>query len=63
MGGNRKHGFMRGNANGRRRAHYEITFFCEGCQREHGAKVERVGYKEKLYCNRQYFKLRDKEAV
>lgn len=31
MGGNRKHGFMRGNASGRRRAFWEIDWRCDGC--------------------------------
>jgi hypothetical protein len=62
MGGNRKHGFMRG-------AHHvknwwEKPFFCDGCQKTHGPKVERfqmIG--GRMLCNRQYNKELDKKQA
>jgi len=57
MGGNRKHGFMRGNQNGRKRPHWARKFYCDGCQREHGPYVERTKtLNSLLLCNRQYYK-------
>lgn len=61
MAGNRKHGFMRGNANGRRPAYWQRRFFCAGCQKEHGPNTERTGFFDEpgvLYCERAYEKRR-----
>ena len=56
MAGNRKHGFRRGNANGRNGNH-PSNWFCDGCQREHGYKVASWGTLDgKRLCSRQYEK-------
>jgi len=62
MGGNKKHGFMRGNANGRNGTNTPIPWFCTGCNKEHGGRVFRTGYKQNLYCDLTYFKLKSQEA-
>jgi hypothetical protein len=37
-------------------------WWCDGCQRMHGGRVERfgIGWPEKLYCEREFFKVLDK---
>jgi ribosomal protein L44E len=48
---------LRGNAAGRRRPHWAVKFFCDGCQRHHGHYVERTSTLDKLLlCNRQYYR-------
>jgi len=62
MGGNRKHGFMRGNASGRTYDHRFRKFFCNGCQKEHGRRVERWQMTDgAMLCNRQYNARLDRE--
>ena len=62
MAGNRKHGFRRGNANGRNGNHPQ-KWFCDGCQREHGYKVTAWGTLEgKKLCARQYDKYATNKA-
>ena len=56
MGGNRKHGFRRGNANGRTKPYWVRPFFCAGCGKMHGERVERTGIAGKLFCERTYYK-------
>jgi len=64
MGGNRKHGFMRGSAAGRNGARMPQPWFCDGCQKEHGRSVFKTGLNGSIYCDRQYFKLKlNKEDV
>lgn len=53
MGGNRKHGFARGNASGRNGHPNESKWFCEGCQREHGGTVCSTVIYGRVYCDRQ----------
>ncbi len=53
MGGNRKHGFARGNANGRNGHPSEYKWVCAGCQREHGGTVCSTVIYGLAYCNRQ----------
>ena len=56
MAGNRKHGFMRGNANGRNGNH-SPDWFCDGCKKVHGYKVISWGTLEgQRLCGRQYDK-------
>jgi hypothetical protein len=65
MGGNRKHGFARGSASGRNGVEYWCftkKWHCDVCDKEHGAKVERTGYRGKIMCDRQYFKLKKEEG-
>ena len=61
MGGNRKHGYRRGNANGRNGSNTKPDWFCNGCQRYHKDKTMRTraldGYD---YCDRQYYKFLEK---
>ena len=60
MSGNRKHGFMRGNANGRKRASWLNSWYCDGCKREHGHQVFKNGLNGLLLCDRQYYKAKGK---
>ena len=53
MGGNRKHGFMRGNRAGRNGFSLSEAHFCDGCQRTHG----------KNYCERTYYKAREEVKI
>jgi hypothetical protein len=61
VAGNRKHGFMRGNGAGRNGVGSPKSFYCEVCNKQHGATVERTRYQGKLMCDRQYFKLKEVE--
>lgn len=57
MGGNRKHGFMRGNASGRRRAFWEIPWFCDGCKIKHAYTRCRNGMLDgRSLCDRLYYR-------
>lgn len=53
MGGNRKHGFARGNASGRNGQTYGQKWFCDGCQREHRGRVFSTVIYGLTYCDRQ----------
>ena len=56
MGGNRKHGFLRGNANGRNGLFMPKPFFCHGCNKIHCRTVERtIGLDNLIYCDRYYY--------
>lgn len=64
MGGNRKHGFMRGNKAGRNGVGQQSSFFCDACNKTHGPKVERTGIVDNLsnkaiVCERMYLKYAD----
>lgn len=61
MGGNRKHGFMRGNASGRNGFGTPKKWFCTGCEREHGGRVNRTKLGEADYCDRKYLALKAKQ--
>lgn len=61
MGGNRKHGFMRGNNAGRNGVGQQASFFCDACNKTHGPKVERTGIVDNIsnsaiVCDRMYLK-------
>lgn len=60
MGGNRKHGFMRGNASGRNGSGPK-GFYCEVCKKDHGKTVFKNKYQGQIMCDRQYFKLKEIE--
>lgn len=64
MAGNRKHGFRRGSRAGRNGFMQPEKWFCEGCQKEHTARTEKtvIYITQKAYCNKQYFKLKAREA-
>jgi hypothetical protein len=60
MAGNRKLGFMRGNAAGRNGVGTPKGFYCDSCDKEHGASVDRMGLNlilgnDVLVCDRKYF--------
>jgi hypothetical protein len=57
VAGNKKHGYLRGNANGRNGSNTPSRWFCEGCQKDHGGRVFRNGFAGFLYCDRQYLKI------
>ena len=62
MGGNRKHGFRRGNANGRNGSGVSPKWFCQGCGKMHGGQVSRTRMLDGFdYCDRQYFKRKEAE--
>ena len=63
MGGNRKSGFLYGNKNGRNGSNKVWPWPCAGCQKDHGGKTFKNGYKGALYCDRQYFKLKSLEVT
>lgn len=62
MGGNRKHGFMRGNASGRNGTGTPNPWYCDGCDKIHGGQVFKNGYNGKLLCDRRYLKLKELEV-
>ncbi len=53
MGGNRRHGFARGNASGRNGQTHAPRWFCCGCQCEHGGQVLRTVLYGLTYCERR----------
>lgn len=59
MAGNIKHGFRRGNANGRNGSSTPLKWFCSGCSRLHGGRVSRNRLlSDGLdYCDRKYYKI------
>ena len=50
MGGNRKHGYARGNRNGRNGRTYPDPWQCEGCGRVHHGRVFRTEIDGLSYC-------------
>lgn len=58
MAGNRKLGFMRGSASGRN-GNVPKTWHCFGCDKEHGARVNKTILKGNEYCDRQYLKIKE----
>ncbi len=61
MAGNRKLGYLRGNASGRNGSNTPPKWFCAGCIKNHGGRVFKTGYKGNLYCDRSYLKLKSQE--
>lgn len=60
MAGNRKHGFMRGNASGRN-GNSPKAWSCAGCNKEHGARTNRTLMKGDFFCDRTYLALKEME--
>lgn len=60
MAGNRKHGFLRGNASGRNGAGPK-AWHCAGCDKEHGARTEKTFMAGNAYCDRTYLKLKEQQ--
>ena len=61
MGGNRKHGFRRGNANGRN-GYPAAPWFCAGCRKHHAGRTGgTVGLDGVKLCERQYIKCLEAE--
>jgi hypothetical protein len=56
MSGNKKHGYRRGNASGRRKSILDADWFCDGCRKTHRHQVERNGNGGKSFCNRTYWR-------
>lgn len=53
MGGNRKHGFLRGNRGGVK----PDAWFCDACQKKHEARRSRNGTLDgRSLCDRTYYK-------
>lgn len=61
MAGNRKNGYLRGNASGRNGSNTPTKWFCGGCNREHGGKTNRTLMRGVDYCDRTYFALKEVE--
>lgn len=61
MAGNRKHGFMRGNANGRNGTNSQKRWYCGGCSREHGGRVDKTLMRGIDYCDRTYLAKKEHE--
>jgi hypothetical protein len=62
MGGNRKHGFLRGNRNGRNGSNTPRSWYCTGCETSHVGTTERTGiYQVGDFCNKTYFKRKEAE--
>jgi len=61
MGGNRKHGYLRGNGGGFKGS----PWFCDGCQKMHPYSRERNGIHGtgKSYCNRTYYAMLKENGV
>lgn len=58
MGGNRTHGYRRGNAAGRNGGNRPSDWWCAGCERFHGGRVSRTLYRGYDYCDRKYLALK-----
>lgn len=55
---------LRGNASGRKPAWWEVPFYCDGCKKMHGKKVERNKTLDGLLlCNRQYYRYLDNKPL
>lgn len=51
---------LRGNANGRKPAYWQVSFHCDGCGKTHGKNVDRTETLDgKLMCDEAYFKHRE----
>jgi hypothetical protein len=51
---------LRGNRRGRSFDWRFVPFFCDGCQRQHGRRVERTTTLDgQTLCNRQYYRKMD----
>lgn len=62
MGGNRKHGYMRGAHHVHN--YWAKPFFCDGCKRTHGPKIDRFGLLDgRMLCTRQYYRTLDQERA
>ncbi len=59
MGGNRKHGFMRGNANGRNGSSKKPPWHCAGCNKNHQGSTFRTLLDGSDYCERTYYKAKN----
>jgi len=56
MAGNKKHGYLRGNANGRNGSSHVNNWFCNGCQKTHTGKTFRNKMLDGFdYCDKEYF--------
>ena len=63
MGGNRKYGFRRGNANGRNGSSVSPAWFCAGCQKQHKGTTFRTRALNGLdYCELTYYEATKKEV-
>ena len=58
MAGNRKHGFLHGNASGRNGNSLK-AWTCAGCNKEHGARTNRTLMQGELFCDRKYLALKE----
>jgi hypothetical protein len=63
MAGNRRHGFLRGNANGRNGSSTPAPWHCAGCGRLHGGRVTRTGLAGHDYCDRTYLALKARQVA
>ena len=55
---------LRGNASGRNGAGRPKSWFCAGCQRQHGGGAERtIALDGNSYCARTYWKAHDRIAT
>ena len=51
---------LRGNANGRRPAFWQVPFYCDACAKTHGGNVDRTRTLDgRLMCERGYIKFID----
>jgi len=63
MAGNRKHGFMRGNAAGRNGSGNE-QWFCHGCQKKHAARTMRNKMLDGFdYCDKMYWRIEEGRCI
>jgi len=64
MSGNRKHGFMRGNAAGRNGSGTPDKWFCQGCKKMHTGRTMRTRMLDGFdYCDREYYRLKELEMA
>lgn len=61
MAGNQKHGFMRGNANGRNGSNTPVSWLCFGCDKHHGGRVSRTLMAGHDYCDRSYIVAKERQ--
>lgn len=52
---------MRGSTAGRTRPFWVNPWYCDGCKKEHGGRVFKTGLAGKIYCDRQYLKIKKEE--
>jgi hypothetical protein len=63
MAGNRKYGFLRGNAGGRNGSRTLVSWQCFGCDKQHAGRTNRTLMGGKDYCDKKYFAIKEAQFL